>query len=266
VANTCSLVGRCIIVQLEKLLRAESRWTNPLNALQEVIHYSFIKFCVYRFSLWYEFLVHYALRVEKNYQHGLDAGPLEFQFLQLMGCLTNPLKTLSFSFRVTGKTPVLISHNNFVKKFFVCIGHHDNVLARCASIFPLLRCQGVWSKTCTQLSLFQILFQNLRNYSVGDVLRFCYHFWCDSMVIIDQISNSSNVYLSSNRFWMTTSLVIFYQLPSALKSRIPTKNVWSVQSLTHIIFCTNISVSVTERLALKQNFMATLFISTIHDV
>jgi len=27
--------------------------------------------------------VHYALRFEKNYQHGLDAGPLEFQFLWL---------------------------------------------------------------------------------------------------------------------------------------------------------------------------------------
>jgi len=29
-------------------------------------------------------------------------------------------------------------------------------------------------------------------------------------VIFDQISNSSNVYLISSRFWMATSLVIFY--------------------------------------------------------
>jgi hypothetical protein len=43
---------------------------------------------------------------------------------------------------------------------FVCIGHHDNVLARCDSIFPLLRCQGVWNIMCTQLSVSQILFQN----------------------------------------------------------------------------------------------------------
>jgi hypothetical protein len=62
------------------------------------------------------YTTHYALRVEKNYQHGLDAGPLEFQFLQLSDCLTNPFRTLSLCFGVIGKTPGLISHCNFVKK------------------------------------------------------------------------------------------------------------------------------------------------------
>jgi len=94
---------------------------NPLNALQEAIHYSFIKFCIYCFSLWYEFFVHYALRVEKHYQHGLDAGPLEFQFLRPRGYLTNPFRTLSLCVGVIGKTPGLVSRNTFVKKFFVCI-------------------------------------------------------------------------------------------------------------------------------------------------
>jgi len=28
----------------------------------------------------------------------------------------------------------------------VCIGHRDDVLARCDSIFPLLNCQGVWNE------------------------------------------------------------------------------------------------------------------------
>jgi len=79
----CSFVGGHISVQQEKISRAEHSWMNPLNALQEAILYSFIKFCIYCFPLWYEFFMHYALRVEKNYQHGLDAGPLEFQFLQL---------------------------------------------------------------------------------------------------------------------------------------------------------------------------------------
>jgi len=167
--------------------------------------------------------VHYALRVGKNYQHGLDAGPLEFQFLRPTGCLISPFRTLSLCFGVTGKTPSLISHYNFV-----CISYRNNVLARCDSIFPLLRCQGVWNKTCTQLSLSLILFQNPKNNSLGDVHRFCYHSWCDLMVIFDQISNSSNVYLSSSQFWIATSLVIFYQLPCISKSRIPTKNVWSV--------------------------------------
>jgi hypothetical protein len=118
----------------------------------------------------------------------------------------------------------------FLKKKF-CIGHRDNVLARCNSIFPLLRCQGVWNKTGTQLSLSQILFKNPKNYSLGNVQRFCYHSWCDLTVIFDEIGNSSKVYLSSSRFWTATSLNIWYQLPSISKSRIPPKNVWLVQSL-----------------------------------
>jgi hypothetical protein len=82
-ANTGSSVGRRIIMRQEKISRAERSWMNPLNVLQEVIHYSFTKFYIYCFSLWYRFFVHYALRVEKIYQHGLDAGLLEFQFLRL---------------------------------------------------------------------------------------------------------------------------------------------------------------------------------------
>ena len=127
------------------------------------------------FSLWYNLFVHYALRVEKNYQHVLHSGPLEYQFLRPRGYLTNLFRNLSLCFWVIGKTSGLISRNNFVKKILICIGHRDNVLARCDSIFPLLRCQGVWNKTCTQPSLSQILFQNPKNYSLGDVQRFCYH-------------------------------------------------------------------------------------------
>jgi len=138
-------------VQQEKISGAECSWTNPLNALQEAIHYSFIQFCIYCFFLWYEFFLHFALRVEKNYQHCLDSGPSEFQFLQWRGCLTNPFRTLSLCFGVMGKTPGLISCSNFVKKNFVCISHCDNVLASSDSIFPLLRCQGVWNKMCTHL-------------------------------------------------------------------------------------------------------------------
>ena len=58
-ANTCSFAGRRIIVQQEKFLRAERSWMN----LQEANHYSFIKLCIYCFPLWYEFFVHYTLRV-----------------------------------------------------------------------------------------------------------------------------------------------------------------------------------------------------------
>jgi hypothetical protein len=80
----------------------------------------------------------------------------------------------------------------------------------------LLRCQGVRNKTCTHLSLSQILFQNPKNYSLGDVLRFCYHSWCDSTAIFDQISNSSDVYLR----------VAFGRPPlsSSCTSSLPSKN------------------------------------------
>jgi hypothetical protein len=57
------------------------------------------------------------LKDENNYQHGLDAGPLEFQFLRPRGCLTIPFRNLSLCFGVIGKTPALIFRNNFVKKF-----------------------------------------------------------------------------------------------------------------------------------------------------
>jgi len=163
-ANTCSFVGGHIVVPQEKISTAERSWTNLLNALQEAIHYFFIKFCIYSFSLWYEFFVHCALRVKKklstwSQDHVDNAGPLEFQFLWPRGCLTNPSRSLSVYFGVIGKTPGLISHNNFVRKIFVCLTHHDNVLARCDLIFPWLRCEGVWSKMCTQLSISQILLE-----------------------------------------------------------------------------------------------------------
>ena len=171
--------------------------------------------------------------LEKSYQHGPDAGPLEFQFLWLRGCLTNPFRTLLLCFGVIGKTPGLISHNNFVKKIIVCIVHCDNVLVRCDLVFPLLKCEVVWNKMCAQLSLSQILFQNPKNYSLGDVQRFCHHTCCDSTVIFDQISNSSHVYLSLSQLWTATSPIIFYQQPSILKLKIPPKKFdWFKASFT----------------------------------
>ena len=100
-------------MQQEKSSRAERNWKNPLNALQEAIHYSFMKFCIYCFSLWYEFFVHYALRIGTNYQQGFDAGHLEFQFLRPRRCLNNPFR---LCFEVIGKTLDLIFRNTFFKK------------------------------------------------------------------------------------------------------------------------------------------------------
>jgi hypothetical protein len=123
-----------------------------------------------------------ALRLEsrKNDQYVLDAGPLEFQFLRLGRFLTNPFSTLSL---FSGHRQNTRSHlPQFVKKNFVCIGHQDNVFARCDSIFPLLRCQAVWNKTCTQLSLFQIIFRIRRTAVLG--------MFIDSAIILDAIRRS----------------------------------------------------------------------------
>ena len=120
--------GGHIIVQQEKLSRTPGRnrsmrFKRRPVTLYKILHLLFFPvertFC--------------ALRLENlnNYQRGLDAGPLEFQFLRPRGYLTNSFKTLSLCFGVIGKTAGLISRNNFVKKIFVCIGHRDNVLARC---------------------------------------------------------------------------------------------------------------------------------------
>ena len=226
-------MGGRIIVQQEKISRAEGIWTNPLNALQEAIHYSFIKFSIYCFSVLYEFFVHYALRVPKNYQHGLDAGSLEFQFLRPNGCLTNPFGTLSLWVGVTGKTPRVISRNNSVKKKKK-LSASAVVIMSCQDVNRSSLCSGV--KDCGSKRAHSFHFPKssfrFRRTSLGDVQRFWYNSWCDSTVFFYQISNSSNVYLISSRFWTANSVI--YQLPSVSKSRIPPKNVWSVQSLISI--------------------------------
>jgi len=116
-ANTCSNEGGCIIVQQEIISRAERKLDEPdecasgsdLLLLYKIPHLMFLPLV----------LILCALRLEsrKNYQHGLDVGPLEFQFLRPTGCLTNLFRTLSLCFGVTGKTPGLISRNNADKIF-----------------------------------------------------------------------------------------------------------------------------------------------------
>ena len=135
--NTCIFLGGSIIMQQQKkILRPECSWTNQLNTLQEAINYSFIKF-TYCFSIWYKFFVHYAFGISVSLAERMSHQTHSEICRFVLGSWQSTRSRLP---------------NNFVKKIFVCIGHCDNVLGRCVSIFPSLRCQGVWNKTCTQLS------------------------------------------------------------------------------------------------------------------
>ena len=208
-ANTCSFVGRRIIVQQKKNLESRTQLDEPAECTSGGDPL-LLQNSAFTLSLWYEFFVHYALRVEKNYQHGLNLGPLEFQFLRPRGRLTNPFTTLSLCFGVIGKTPGLISHNNFVKKS-VCIGHRDNVLARCDSIFPLFRCQV--HTTFFPKSSFRI-----RTTTVLGMLK-------DSTIILDAIRRS--FLTKSATAAMFTSVRVDFGRPSlssSSTSSLPSRN------------------------------------------
>jgi hypothetical protein len=109
-------VGGRIIVQQEKISRTERSKEEPVECasggdpilLYKILHLLFFPLVRILCSLSFESL--------KNYQHDLHAGFLEFQFLRSRGYLINPFRTLSLCFGVIGKTPCLISHNNFVKE------------------------------------------------------------------------------------------------------------------------------------------------------
>jgi len=62
---------------------------------------------------------------KKNYQHGLEVGPLEYQLLWPRGCLTNPYRTLLFCFGVIDKnhvsSPVIILLKTFLSSSAIAI-------------------------------------------------------------------------------------------------------------------------------------------------
>jgi hypothetical protein len=120
-------------------------------------------------------------------------------------------------------------------------------------------------QNCTQISLSQILFQNPKNYSVGDVK--------DSAVILDVIRRS--FLTKSATAAMFTSIQIDFGWPplssstSSLQSRNREYNLKlfdQFRASFPLAFCTNTGVSITERPALKQFYGIALFISAIHDV
>jgi hypothetical protein len=196
--------------------KAEHSGTNPLNVLQEVIHYSFIKFCIYCSSLWYEFFMHYALRVENSHQHGLDVGPSEFQFLQQRGCLTNPFRTLSLCFGVTGKIPGLISCNNDVKK---CLSASAIVIMSWQDVTRSSLCSGVKESgaKCAHNFLLPKSSFRIRRTTILGMLKY-------SAIILDAIGWS---FLTKSATAKFTSVQVDFGLPplsSSSTSYLPSRN------------------------------------------
>jgi hypothetical protein len=96
-------------VQQEKNLESRARLDEPVECAAGGDPLLIDKIQHSKFSLWYEFFVHYALGVEKSYKHGLHAAPSEFQFLRPRGCLTNTFRIVSLCFGFIGQAPGLIS-------------------------------------------------------------------------------------------------------------------------------------------------------------
>jgi hypothetical protein len=210
-------VGGRIIVQQEKISTAARSWTNPLNALQQAIHYSFIKFCIYCFSLWYEFFVHYALRFEKNYQDGHDTGPLEFQFLRPRGYLTNPFRTLSLCFGVIGKTTDFIFRQKFIKKFMFASAI---AIMSCQDVTRASLCSGVkeYGIIPAHISLFPKPSFRIRRTTVMGMFK-------DSAYILDAIRRSILI-KSATALTFTSVRVDFGRPPlsSSSTSCLPSRN------------------------------------------
>ena len=139
---------RCTVNHTSKIKfprAAEDIWTNPLKGLQEAIHCSFMRFCIYCFSLWCEFSLHYSLRVG-NLSTWSWWGSFEISVSSADGVshqhVQKPVRFVGGSLakhQVSSPVKILL-------KRFVYICHRDNVLAKCDSIFSLSRVKECGTK------------------------------------------------------------------------------------------------------------------------
>jgi hypothetical protein len=100
----------------------------------------------------------------------------------------------------------------------VCIGHRDNVLARCDSIFPLLRCQEVLKKNCAHNIFFPKSSFTIRRTRVLGIFK-------DSTIILDAIRRSFLTKLKAAA--MFTSVRVDFGRPplsSSSTSSLPSRN------------------------------------------
>jgi hypothetical protein len=130
------------------------------------------------------------LRVEKIINIFLIRDFWNFSFFGQSDVIPTHSKLCRFVSGSQAKHEVSSPLISLLTKSFVCIGHSDNVLARCALIFLLLTFQAVWNKTCTQLSLFQISFQNTKNVT-------CYNQMI--VAIVDVLTSFIFIFTNDNR-------------------------------------------------------------------
>jgi hypothetical protein len=182
---------------------------------------------------------------------------LEFQFLRPRWCLTNPFRTLSFCFGVISKnqvsSPVTIWLNKFLSASAIAVMSWQDVTW--SSL-----CSGV--KECGIKCAHNFLFPKssfrIQNQSLGDVRRLCYYSWCDSTVTFLTISATAAMFTS---VWFDFGQPL---LSSSSTRSLPSRNrkyrLKTFDRFTALFpkgLCTNTSVSVTEKPALKQTFMVT---------
>jgi hypothetical protein len=108
------LCGRAHYRATRKNLQSRTQLDEPTECASGGYSLLLYKILHLLFFLLVRILCALCLESRKIYQHDLDAGPLEFQFLRPRGRLTNPFRILSLCFGIIGKTLGFVSRNNFV--------------------------------------------------------------------------------------------------------------------------------------------------------
>jgi len=127
--------GRAHYLATTKISTAERSRRNPLNALQQAIHNSFIKFCIYCFSLRYELFVLYALRVKKTMNMVLMRDLWSFSFFRRGVVSTTRSELCRFVSELKAKhqvsSPVIILLKQFLSPSAIAIMSWQDV-TRCS--------------------------------------------------------------------------------------------------------------------------------------
>ena len=120
--------------------------------------------------------MHNALRVEKKLSTWSWCGTFGISFSSAEGMSPQPIQNYVALFRVTGKTPGLVSRNNFVLKKILSAS--VITIMSCKYVTRPSLCSGVKENGTKRAHNFlsQILFQNSK-ILLSFLMRFEDHFW-----------------------------------------------------------------------------------------